>query len=185
MPVDRISVIEIFIAQQAKPMAADLIRLAQDLRRFVGKMLAQQFRALGTLTGRKKTATRKTATKEESSDWGAEPAFSGIAPVRTPKRWRSKSLCLWSSCPRRTCTSSQFIRDMRANLLCHPEATMPLSYMPKWSALGQLLLWLRWILPSQTRPLSPALRLTGVAINGLRFLVGSPEEQGFGGFGGC
>src|ERR1035437_466835 len=53
----------------------------------------------------------------------AESAFSRTAPASTPILCLSKSLCLWNSCPARTRTSSQSIRDRRANLFCHPEAT--------------------------------------------------------------
>ncbi len=54
MPVDLFGVataadrseVKIFVAQQPKTMAANLIGLAQNFRRLVGQMFAQQLRAL-------------------------------------------------------------------------------------------------------------------------------------------
>src|SRR5208337_3869326 len=54
------SEVKIFVAQQPKTMAANLIGLAQNFRRFIGQMFTQQFRALRTFT-----ASELTARKEE------------------------------------------------------------------------------------------------------------------------
>src|SRR5208337_3562964 len=65
MPVDVIAVAtvgsegKIFVAQQPETMAANLIGLAKNFRRFVRQMFAQKLRALRTFTARNFAARKK------------------------------------------------------------------------------------------------------------------------------
>jgi hypothetical protein len=58
MPVDSSAVVEVFVAEQAEAMAADVVRVVQDFADSGGRMDSQEFRALNRL-----------AASEEKSRW--------------------------------------------------------------------------------------------------------------------